>query len=75
MNGEIQSEQYFINDEVINIERYNDIDKDKLMELMNNADNVNALLKLKLIVSTTYKQYKTELLELIEAKITILKLL
>ena len=75
MDGKVQSEQYFINDEVVNIERYNDIDKDKLMELINNADNVNLLLRLKLILSTIYKQYETELLELIEAKITMLQLL
>ena len=74
INGNVKTQQYFINDEVVDIEQYQNITTNQLVELINSCENIDDILTLKLITNIQFKN-EVDLLDLIEAKITMLKLL
>lgn len=78
-NNNIEFKRYYINDAQIYLQHYQSITYNQLIDLINECANIHAnindLLKLKLITNIKFKNEKQHLLELIDSKITMLKLL
>lgn len=74
-NGNLNYEKYYIDDVELDLTRFKHINKSKLIELINCTIDIDSLLRLKLVSITMYKQYKTELLELIDSKMIMFTLL
>ena len=76
INGNVTSEKYYINNSSVQIKKYNDVTCDRIKRFIYLRKKLNSLLELKLIINMFIKSEdeKTELLELLEAKLLMMKL-
>ncbi len=71
-DGEIEAKCYYINDEYLNIDN-NDIKIKTIIRLIEECQNIDYLLELKLLVNVKFNKNK-ELLDLIDSKLIMFKL-
>ncbi len=72
-NNVLLKKEYYINGNIINLNKYKGIDIENIYTLIKICKRINELLELKLIVNIKYNKNK-ELLDLIDSKLIMLKL-
>lgn len=73
-NGDINYE-YFLHGARVNLNKYTDINYENIINLINNCKSTFSLLKIKLLINIKIEENKKELLDLIDAKSVMLKLI
>lgn len=74
-NGNINDNEYFLYGIRVNLNQYTDISYENIVNLINTCKRPLALSRIKLLIDIKVKENKEELLDLINAKLVMLKLI
>ena len=76
VEGNVKTEKYYINNSPVQIKKYDDVTCDKIKRFIHLRKKLNSLLELKLVINMFIKSEdeKTELFELLESKLLMMKL-